>query len=180
MTGKITDGSSLSGTGIDPLNDVMEIVDVSVGALDSANKKITRAALHYPRGARVHRTTNQSVSTNVDTLIQWSATAYDTDSCFSGGANTKLSVPTGWSWVRVAGGVTYGGSTGGFLAFKKTGSFMSAADGAPRFFDSATTAMVVHSPPLSVVGGTDYFEMDLFIAPGTNVSEGWFCLELIA
>lgn len=118
------------------------------------------------RGARVYRTTNLT-GIPTGTAITWQASAIDTESIWSVGAPTRLTVPTGVTKVRLFGGAQFetGGTAGTVgLSINKGGSAMGAPNHYGRdTFRSGTTGFTtnrahIFTSVLEVTAG-QYFEL---------------------
>jgi hypothetical protein len=192
---KISDGTALTAANVAD-GDLLRIVDISAGT--SGSKKIefleARRYLLTPRGALVTKAAN-ATGLNYSAAfvaVPWDDEAgggYDTDSCHDNVTNnTRLSVPSGWSWVRVGYGFAFANvnSANWVQSYaRKTagGNYL----GMPLATWSATTAtspaIVAWSPPLQVTGGTDYFEA-MVSCQDTSMDiiadASWFAIELLA
>jgi hypothetical protein len=191
MTGKISELTQLTGANVAD-DDDFEIRDTSAGT--SGSKRIAlleaRKYLMATRGALVKKSaalTAQNV-TAAFTAITWNTDVYDTDAIHDTGSNTsRLSVPSGWSWVRLTGRLRVENLTApNYLAvaiYKNGVTF----NGYPQHLGTndtlATHDIMLVSAPLHVTGGTDYFEMMWNVGVDTSVDIGadsWFAIELIA
>lgn len=140
------------------------------------------------RGATVKRTSDLPVSNLVETPIPWQATTEDTDSIWSAGNPTRLTVPAGVTRVRLSGSIQYEASTSGvrFLLISKNGSDFegrvrdvigSSGTTGIALGMSASTADVAVSPG-------DYFELrayhngssSLDLISGTAL---WFSMAVV-
>jgi hypothetical protein len=195
MTGKISELTQLTGANVAD-DDDFEIRDTSAGT--SGSKRIAlleaRNYLLKPRGALVTKAAdatgiNYSAAFNAVPWDDEAGGGYDTDSCHDNVTNnTRLLVPSGWSWVRVSfqislSNVTAGNWVQGYI--RKTGG--GAYPGMPSAVWSVSTvtfpAIGLCSPPLPVTGGTDYFDamlqcQDTSITIAADAS--WFAIELLA
>lgn len=144
-----------------------------------------------PRGALVKRAadaTGQNVTGGV-TAITFGASdteVYDTDNLHSTSVNTsRMTIPTGWTWARVAG-MVYVNNVTINVNFLQTAVYKNGAafNGYPidlRTSGSVTMLTNVCSAPVPVVAG-DYFELMWFINTDTSVdlmTGTWFAVELL-
>jgi hypothetical protein len=93
-------------------------------------------------------------------LVAWDAADYDTDSFWSGGSPTRLTIPSGVTKVRLAGGIHLtSDGVAMFTTLSKNGS--TAFAGNPiQWVDSALpNGQSITSPALAVTAG-DYFHKD--------------------
>lgn len=131
--------------------------------LDTYGRRLITPWTGVFRGALAYATAAQSIVSGAYTAIAFAAESYDTDNIHDNVTNnTRLTVPSGITKVRVAGfGIFASNVTGARAwAFYKNGasfspgwveSYAQAAD------DNYGRGFLV-SPVLSVVGG-DYFEL---------------------
>lgn len=142
------------------------------------------------RGALVKKAADQTTanySTPADIAWDNASAVYDTDSIWSSGANTRLSVPSGITKVRVGVGIDLSAVTAGsnaYLEIQKTGSASYA--GKAKVYQNnlgTTPAWQAWTAVLDVTGGTDYFTAQLFCAD-TSITvvaaTSWFAMELVA
>lgn len=139
------------------------------------------------RGALVGKTSGQSVSTSNVTALTFDSEDYDTDTIHDNATNnTRLTVPTGVTKVRLSGQtVTSGISTGQFDVFiYKNGAAFTPGSATSRLRHSGTStnpAQNVTSSIISVASG-DYFELMVAQYTGGAVTYGsttWFSMEII-
>lgn len=130
---------------------------------------LSRVMLPF-KGALVRRATTQSIAATTNTQLAFSDAVYDTDTFWSGGSPTRLTVPSGVTKVQLWGGVAWsGGSANGTLRLLKNGATflgrgnISAASG---FTDQGLTVM---SAVIPVVAG-DYFEAQVYLSAARTVS----------
>lgn len=131
-------------------------------------------------GARVVRTSDVGISGVL--VVAWQSEERDTDSFWSAGAPTRLTVPTGVTKVKVSASARLTGS--GVLlqaAFLKNG----AASAGLGTQSGTVQDIFVGSDVLDVVAG-DYFEVQLFTGSGATVeattsgiARTWFAMEVI-
>jgi hypothetical protein len=135
------------------------------------------------RGAMVRLTATEPVADSTDVAIPWDATVYDTDTFWSAGNPTRLTVPAGVSKVRLKGNIdwTFGG--GGYRhiwVHKNGGLFFGTAK------ESDAGDSGVQSIGTGVVNATpgDYFELVARQTSGStrNVAADeltWFAIEVV-
>jgi hypothetical protein len=143
------------------------------------------------RGARVARTSTLTGLAS-GTAIPWQTADIDTDSIFSLGAPTRLTVPNGVTKVRLFTSLQYEDLlTAGTVAitFRKNGASFTGTDRrgqvTVRSGTTGNNANIVcgFSGALSVAGG-DYFEVLSFISMSNQdelqaTSQTWFEMEII-
>lgn len=150
---------------------------------------VTAAAKKF-RGALVKLSADiTGINATAGYTIGWTAETYDTDSAHDNTTNnSRLSVPSGVNYVRVAAQVSLNNLTAGNytqLGLRKSGS--SSFDGHAVNFNQIGTiinpTVVMMSPVLAVTGGTDYFEVALTVQSDTSVDitavNSWFAIEFI-
>lgn len=138
------------------------------------------------RGARAVRTATLSITSGAEANITWQSTDLDTDSIWSAGAPTRVTVPAGVTKVRVTGGVRWASSSVGtsrMAGIVKNGATIpgnSFSGGAP----SGTSAG--HSLDTGVIAVTagDYFELRVFHNVGAalnvvNDAATFLCLDIV-
>jgi hypothetical protein len=138
------------------------------------------------RGARVEKSATQSISNNTATILTWASAARNTDSIWSSGASTRLTVPTGVTKVIVAGNIDWAAGATGVrrVNFLKNGSGFSG--GAADYRAAATSEFHrqnIVSDVLDVTAG-DYFEMQVTHTQGSalNITNGnltWFAMRIV-
>lgn len=152
---------------------------------NSGNTAVNSVVSTAPRGSLVYRTSNQSISNGVATMVQWQAEEYDNGNWWTSG--TRLTVPSGISYVRVAANIVWAGSAGGSyrsVQIKKNGA--AVRGGARALQGPASTAGVtlnLVTAPLAVSPG-DYFEIEVQQDSGAalNVTSGnstWASIETL-
>jgi hypothetical protein len=100
------------------------------------------------RGALVKLTTNEPVADSTDVAMPWDAIVYDTNTFWSAGNPTRLTVPSGISKVRLKGNInwTFGGSGHRHTWVPKTAAFSSVP---PRKATRVTAACRASAPAWS-------------------------------
>lgn len=138
------------------------------------------------RGAQVKLSADLTLTTATGTTVSWASAVADTDSFWSAGAPTRLTVPAGVSRVRVAANVRWAAHATGLRSalIRKNGAVF---DGAPSSYISTGTSLEhqvnLVSPAVAVADG-DYFELLVQQNSGGNLavtSEGrtWFAIEVV-
>jgi hypothetical protein len=167
MTSAETDAAVLTGT------ELVRLVQSAV------NKKVAAELLgHQFRGARVRMSaddTAQNVTT--ETAITFDVADFDTDSFWSGGAPTRLTIPAsqGIEYVQLSGQIFVSGSTADttsscFIYQYNSSNTVLRAIGM-RFTESGSTArsLVAHTGPLDVSDG-DYFQLMITQETDTSIT----------
>jgi hypothetical protein len=96
-----------------------------------------------------------------------------------GTSTTRITIPSGWSFVRVGFYVRFTGSIATcFANIKRNGSFLAATHGLPEFAATAQ-ALQAWSDYIAVNSG-DYFELNTFAATSRTVSAAWLAVELVS
>lgn len=140
------------------------------------------------RGVTVKLTAVQSVVNNANQTVGWSATLFDDASFYSGGANTRLTVPAGVTRVRVAFGATFAPNANGYRRAQALLNGATSGSGMP----SASTVSVGASDntflgasggPVVVTPG-DYVTLIAFQNSGGAVNltanDTWLSMECVA
>lgn len=129
------------------------------------------------RGALVTKAADQTgANYSAGAMISFDSATYNTDGIYAGGSPTRLSAPAGVSLVQVGGNVSCSQVTGGadtFVALYKNGSGPTSYSGGVDVvcdFSGTTPKVNFTSPPLVVVGGTDYFEILLTIPSDSSIT----------
>lgn len=155
-----------------------------------ATTAYVRTAIAF-RGAMVTKASDQTTANyTTATAISFDTETYDTDSIHEGVTSpTRLSVPSGVTYVRLSGGVQIGAGTSTdwvSLFFRKNGGAGGGYAGQAKFFvevGTATPFVSITSPIIPVVGGTDYFELMLQVEADTSITldsdNTWFAMEII-
>ncbi len=144
------------------------------------------------RGALVKRTTAQAITTATETAVTWETATYDTDSIWSAGSPTRLTVPAGVTKVRLKTNVQWDANATGYryVTFKKNGADFAGRGGslvddlaANFYWQNIGTAVV------EVTAG-DYFDVRVQHNKGSNLNLLpiaastwgellWFSLEIV-
>jgi len=114
------------------------------------------------RWARVSLTSDESLADNVAELLAWDQADVDTDSFWSGGAATRLSVPTGVEIVQLHANLRYTSNSEGdrTISILKNGAVFAGMPVDKKVAHNATQLNIA-TGPIVVVGGTDYFELNV-------------------
>lgn len=142
------------------------------------------------RGALVYHNTTQVIGASTLAAVIFNSESYDTDSIHDNVTNnSRLTVPSGVTRVRLSGGVYrgVGGPLDGSLSFNKNGGsvyigFAESQTGNGGGSGQRDEAHSVHSPILPVTGG-DYFELLFDNADTSSATLGndrtWFAMEIV-
>lgn len=147
------------------------MADTKISLLDDANREALRKQAFQNRGALVGLVSDlTAVNASAGYQVPFDAESYDTDSIHDNVTNnTRLTVPSGWSLVRVSFSVVFVLVTSGSFCIARVRhsnsagveqsrrglpSFSSPAISAAEFFASGCSA------PIPVSLG-DYFELRL-------------------
>ena len=135
------------------------------------------------RGALVRLTADEAVAASTDVAIPWDAAVYDTDTFWSAGNPTRLTVPTGVSKVRLKGNIdwTFGGAGHRHVWIHKNGALFFGA--AKESDEGDAGVQSIGSAVVDVTPG-DYFEL---LARQTSASPKnvaadeltWFAIEVV-
>ncbi len=139
------------------------------------------------RGALVTLSTDVSVADGVVTTIAWASATYDTNSFFSGGAPSRLTVPSGVGAVRLASSLIMTANTSGdrlMRVLKNGGAFTGEIAVNTKAPTAAGGAVYGGTSPISVSSG-DYFEITIQQNSGVTLSvlaqgRSWFSIEVLA
>ena len=169
---------------------------VTQSASDNSTKLATTAyadaAYQAFRGALAYSSSNQSINDNVATAVQFGAEQYDTDTIHDNvTSNTRLTVPTGVTKVRLTGQVQFANNTTGrrWVYITRNTSPTFPGQGLleiPAALGTSVTYVPVISSVLTVSGG-NYFTLialqesggALNVEPGSSGSGTWFAMEII-
>jgi len=138
------------------------------------------------RGCLVSKGLDETINQGVDTLIPWSTAAYDDATIFNAGQPTRLTVPAGFTRVRLSFGVTWEASVDQRTDLLKNGAAVTGAAYAytpAGSVSSPVTAYGAVSAMLAVTAG-DYFEVQVhLVSTGPRDVDGgnltWFAMELL-
>ena len=138
------------------------------------------------RGALVKLSADYTLTNSTSTFIPWALTVYDTDSIFSSGNPTRLTVPSGVSKVRVSGSVCFEANASGRRIadiYKNGSSFPGISN---YNLNATTTGATNFTLPCAVIDVTpgDYFELrvnqDSGGALGLHGNDiTWFSMEVV-
>jgi len=139
------------------------------------------------KGALVVKSGTQSIANVTNTDVTWQTATYDTDSFFSGGDPTKLTVPEGVTRVRLSGVIDWSATTSNnkrsVIMLKNNSTFVGAGQNirnVPNAFNDEWRQPVV-SAIVDVVPG-DFFEIQVrqTSGGGKNIeTNSWFAIEVI-
>ncbi len=140
------------------------------------------------RGALVRRTSAQSIPNGAMTAVNWDAEEYDTDGIHDNATNnSRLTVPSGVSKIRLLGNSDWAVSTVGerVIFMWKNGSAYDIA-GYARHASPGYQNANIASPVLNVAAG-DYFELIAYQTSGAALNfsvsaaqdRAWFAMEII-
>lgn len=168
------------------------MTDTKLSALDATNTQAMRKKVLTPRGCLVGLSADlTTINATTEYFIPFDAESYDTDSIHDNITNnSRLTVPSGWSWVRVGGKIfaqnvaVDEGFTMAVRHFNSSGVEQSRR-GLPFFSfanaDYTEAACHGESAPIAVSAG-DYFRLRLLtndssITIASNHTSFW--LELL-
>lgn len=144
-------------------------------------------ATNIGRGCLVSKNLDQAISQGADTILTWGSEQYDDAAIFDIGQPTRLTVPAGFSRVRLSFGITWeGASVDQRTDLLKNGAAVIGAAfayTAAGTVTSPTTAYTATSAMLAVTAG-DYFEVQVhLVGTGPRDVDGgnltWFAMELM-
>lgn len=153
-------------------------ITINQGTTFSIQAVVTAAPSVTPRGAFVRLTASEAVTT-AGKRVPWDETAYDTDSIWSAGSATRLTVPAGVTHVQLVANVRFDDT-----AFTRTAEIWkngaTASDLPFEREDRQRGEMNIKSAVLEVVSG-DYFELNLGTSTNTNAidSNTWFAMQIV-
>jgi len=144
------------------------------------------------RGAFVDKSSNQSISSSTTTAISFDQEIYDTDDIHDNSTNnTRLTVPTGITRVRLTGNASYGASASNTgrtqVSVLKNSTFFAGA-GSISLANTSSTFLfgrtINVTTPVVIVSAGDFFELAVFQDSGGSFNvfpteETWFAMELI-
>lgn len=153
--------------------------------MSSTNNR--RVILAGERGALVKKNTSQTFTAVVAALVTFEAETYDTDSIHDNATNnSRLTVPSGITKVRLSSNIIWANGVGGVRRFemlKNGASFEGSPKQTHAPSGDSNDYNQLHSPILNVIGG-DYFEVQAFQNTAGNLNvlsndRTWFAMELI-
>lgn len=193
VTNGVITGSTFAGFTTDvtlsPLTSGVKISDcINIDPTKSTDTTITAInlgttnSIYTGAKAMVYRTSNQTFTNGVEDRFTPQAAKYNTGGIWSAGDPTKLTIPSGASFVRVSCGMRWTGNTTGYRTVKiktNTGAIYAASD----FTTGQSGDTVIIMPPVSTAGLL-YFVCDLTQGSGGNldlrgVDGSYFALEVI-
>jgi hypothetical protein len=139
------------------------------------------------RGALVTKTAIQTLSSGVATALSWDNEVYDLDSFHDNAVNnTRLTVPTGASLVRISQGVHRSNASSSDLSIT---AYKNGVAGTSGFYNTDTSgnSSIAHyivgaSAPLAVSPG-DYFEAYCTSSVASSIIQNsdytWFSMEVL-
>lgn len=130
--------------------------------------------------ALVFNSTGQALTGGVSLNASWDSEVYDTDGFHDPGVNpSRLSVPVGVNLVRLIANTQVNGTVDVTGQLLKNGALFTGAFSKDTGGVTRNTSNFV-SPILEVVGGTDYFELQITVATNQTLDAGdrtWFAIE---
>lgn len=155
----------------------------ALGTAHEAHRAMKVAKVY--RGALVSRATTFALTDSDPKFVQWDSEDYDYYNIFDSGANTRLSVPYGVTWVQLFANVYF--DTAGIgvraLVIRKNTTIPIANEGVAVSSENWKDAFNITTPELNVVGGTDYFELLVYQESGGNLNLldtlTWFSLKVL-
>jgi hypothetical protein len=124
------------------------------------------------RGVLISKSSSQSINNDTYTTISYDTAIYDTDSAYSGGAPTRITIPTGVSKAQFTAAATINAlfTTGDFgLQIKKNGSSFAGNGGQMLTLGSSSSNypnLNISSAWVAVTPG-DYFEVNAYQKTGS-------------
>lgn len=138
------------------------------------------------RGALVWRSTTQSFSAITYGVMSWDTADYDTDSIWSAGNPTRLTVPSGVTRVRLVANFEHSNTSNVLIEFRKNQTTAGAATRYPGLAATAVSATYntwinLVSPVLTVTAG-DWFDLGVNCnnAGSAQIKSTWMAMEIIA
>ena len=158
-----TNSTSASGTTELLLTGSAVASVATVGGVTTAT--LTGGGVAPLSGAVVYLTINQTSPSNTTRNIAWDAAQYDTDSFWSAGSATRLTVPATGYYVAVANIRLDSNATIELILLKNGAAVVGGFD--PNY-GSASLSVGAASAPIHATAG-DYFELDLFTSSAINM-----------
>ena len=169
-----------SGGGMVPISQVValaylddtdyleHVVYSTAGTLTTANKKFNAVRVATEDGARVSRSTSQSIATG-PTAIQFDTEEKNTDGIYDSGSNTRLTVQSGKAgWYLITGGGQWSALTNGRRMFN------IKLNGTTVLQTNARWAPSAHNDPYILVADVYYLNagdyVELMAEASTTVS----------
>ena len=163
------DSTHVAQVTVDEFGHVTEVTDVAI-AFPSGESA--------PRGAMASRTTNQSITLNTDTLVQFDTENYDDGGFITlASANTKITIPSGYNrailfaecfWDAIGGNK--------FLQIKKNGSFTYPGAANVVLNSGVGTDRIQCSTGVMAVTNGDFFEVNVNCSQTHNVNPVYFSI----
>lgn len=160
--------------GVTTVNPVTQITFTSGATVTDAGGGVADVAVTGGgggsfRGAMVHLTGDQTISSSI-TAVPWDAADYDTDSFWSGGSPTRLTVPSGVTHVKITGQIKVNSAVAsvavGGIVFQKNGAAFPGWNGSLEKLALQNYQVSVSTPVIPVTAG-DYFTMEVDMDSGT-------------
>lgn len=138
-------------------------------------------------GAMVIKNADQAIGNNSTTVVIWQTETYDVGGWFASSGDSRMTVPSGVSYVRVYAQLNMANSATGR---REVSILTNGGASSPRPLwrelnpdASVTTTMSFVSPPIPVVAG-DYFEVTMFQNSGGDLDcktgiYSYFAIEAI-
>lgn len=179
MTGNLAmAGNSI--TGANAVSSTSLTTTTIVAATATLSGKIT--ASNIGSGCTVIRTTNQNIPVASPTIVNFESELYDDAAIWNAGSPSRLTVPAGYTRVRMSFGLLWSWSTTyDWVVFMyKNGS---AFNGSPPAFSFTRPSDSAISAIVPVVGG-DFFQLEVsHTGAGTQQilsnTGTWFSMEIL-
>lgn len=123
-------------------------------------------------GARVGRSTGLSLAHNTDTAVDFDTADFDTDTFWTSGSNTRLTVPTGKGGLYVLTASCWFNANGTGIRqvrFRKNGTDIY---GWQRIAGTAAGAVIPTASAIVKVVAGDYFELMIYQDSGGSLGAG--------
>jgi len=129
-------------------------------------------ARHLNARAYIERSTTQSITSSTPTMVTWSTQTYNYVSVWSGGAATRITVPAGFTEMKLSAFITWASNSTGNRTIK------FAKNGTVLWEGANVRVAAVESAMQAVYGWTDVVAGDYFEIEVTQTSGG--ALNLVA
>lgn len=158
--------------------EILSAVDVNTDSRTWASIEKLDAATKY---SLLYRSGTLALSAGVSAIVGFDSEVADTDGWHDTVTNnTRLTVPSGVTRVRISGGAEASSNTGQFiLSFNKNGANFAGQPQLDQEAGSSTGHLCACSPILEVTAG-DYFEMFVQAQAARTLQSTestWFCIE---